>query len=102
MSTGHAIFITTKVYRTHLQYQKVLSSVKESLRRMSVEHVDLFLVHWPNPTVTIKETMKAMEHCVDEGYSRFIGVSNFSIPLLQEAQSQLEKYNALKNQLWSS
>jgi diketogulonate reductase-like aldo/keto reductase len=95
-----ALFITTKVYRTHLQYQKVLSSVKESLRRMSVEYVDLFLVHWPDPTVPIKETMKAMEHCVDEGYSRFIGVSNFSIPLLQEAQSQLEKYRLVANQVY--
>jgi diketogulonate reductase-like aldo/keto reductase len=95
-----ALFITTKVYRTHLQYQKVLSSVKESLRRMTVEYVDLFLVHWPDPTVPIKETMKAMEHCVDEGYSRFIGVSNFSIPLLQEAQSQLEKYRLVANQVY--
>jgi diketogulonate reductase-like aldo/keto reductase len=95
-----ALFITTKVYRTHLQYQKVLSSVKESLRRMSVEYVDLFLVHWPTPTVPIKETMKAMEHCVDEGYSRFIGVSNFSIPLLKEAQSQLEKYRLVADQVY--
>jgi diketogulonate reductase-like aldo/keto reductase len=95
-----ALFITTKVYRTHLQYQKVLSSVKESLRRMSIEYVDLFLVHWPDPTVPIKETMKAMEHCVDEGYSRFIGVSNFSIPLLQEAQSQLEKYRLVADQVY--
>jgi diketogulonate reductase-like aldo/keto reductase len=95
-----ALFITTKVYRTHLQYQKVLSSVKESLRRLSVEYVDLFLVHWPTPTVPIKETMKAMEHCVDEGYCRFIGVSNFSIPLLQKAQSQLEKYRLVANQVY--
>jgi diketogulonate reductase-like aldo/keto reductase len=94
------LFITTKVYRTHLHYADVLSSIKSSLRRLCTDYVDLFLVHWPSPTVPMKETMKALEHCVDEGYTRFIGVSNFSIQLFTEAQSQLEKYGLVADQVY--
>jgi diketogulonate reductase-like aldo/keto reductase len=94
------LFITTKVYRTHLHYADVLSSIKSSLRRLCTDYIDLYLVHWPSPTVPIKETMKALEYCVDEGYIRFIGVSNFSIQLFQEAQSQLEKYRLVADQVY--
>jgi diketogulonate reductase-like aldo/keto reductase len=94
------IFITTKVYRTHLHYADVLSSVKGSLRRLCTDYIDLYLIHWPAPTVPIEETMKALEHCVDQGYTRFIGVSNFSIRLLQEAQSQLEEHRLVADQLY--
>jgi len=94
------LFITTKVYKTHLRYENVLSSIKTSLKRLCVDYVDLYLVHWPNSTVPLKETMSALEHCVYEGYSRFIGVSNFSIPLLQEAQKNMEKYRLAANQVY--
>jgi diketogulonate reductase-like aldo/keto reductase len=94
------LFITTKVYRTHLHYADVLSSIKSSLKRLCTDYIDLYLVHWPSPTVPIKETMKALEQCVDEGYTRFIGVSNFSVQLFQEAQSQLEKYSLVADQVY--
>lgn len=94
------LFITTKVYRTHLRYAEVLSSIKKSLKRLSTDYVDLFLVHWPNPEVPIGETMKAMEACIDEGYTRFIGVSNFSAALFEEAQAQLKKRELVANELY--
>jgi len=94
------LFITTKVYKTHLKHRDVLSSIKSSLRRLCVEYVDLYLVHWPSPTVPIKETMKALEQCVDEGYTRFIGVSNFSVNWFQEAQNQLEKHRLVADQVY--
>lgn len=94
------LFITTKVYRTHLHYSDVLSSIKGSLRRLCTDYVDLYLVHWPNSAIPIKETLKALKYCVDEGYTRFIGVSNFSIQLFQEAQSQLEEYKLVANQVY--
>jgi len=94
------LFITTKVYRTHLHYADVLSSIKSSLRRLCTDYIDLYLVHWPSPTVPMEETMKALEHCVDEGYTRFIGVSNFSIHLFQEAQSELEKHRLVADQVY--
>ena len=94
------LFITTKVYRTHLHYKDALSSIKSSLKRLSVDYIDLYMVHWPSPTVPTKETMKALEHCVDEGYTRFIGVSNFSVHLFQEAQSQLKKHRLVADQVY--
>ena len=94
------LFITTKVYRTHLRYVDVLSSIKKSLKRLSTDYVDLFLVHWPNPEISIGETMNALQACVDEGYTRFIGVSNFSVSLFQEAQSHLRKHQLVANQVY--
>jgi diketogulonate reductase-like aldo/keto reductase len=94
------LFLTTKVYRTHLRYADVFSSIKRSLRRLSTDYVDLFLVHWPDPEVPIGETMNALEACVDEGYTRFIGVSNFSASLFEEAQCQLRKHQLVANQLY--
>lgn len=94
------LFITTKVYRTHLCHAEVLSSVKQSLNRLSTKYVDLFLVHWPNPDVPIEETMNAMEICVDEGYTRFIGVSNFSAASFEEAQCHLKKRELVANQIY--
>lgn len=94
------LFITTKVYRTHLRSVDVLSSIKQSLKRLSTNYVDLFLVHWPNPEVPIEETMSAMEVCVDEGYTRFIGVSNFSAATFEDAQSHLKKHELVANQIY--
>jgi diketogulonate reductase-like aldo/keto reductase len=94
------LFITTKVYKTHLNYETVISSIKNSLKRLGTEYTDLFLVHWPNDEVAIKETMKAFEYCVDEGLTRFIGVSNFSIQRFEEAQSQLKNHKLVANQVY--
>jgi diketogulonate reductase-like aldo/keto reductase len=94
------LFITTKVYKTNLHYPHVLASIKESLKRMGLNYVDLFLVHWPNPSIPIEETMNAMEHCVDEGFTRFIGVSNFSLSLLREAQSKMKNHRIVADQVY--
>jgi diketogulonate reductase-like aldo/keto reductase len=94
-----SLFITTKVWRTHLRYDDLIASMKESLRRLGVDYVDLYLIHWPNPEVPLKETMMALEHCVEEGYTRFIGVSNFSASLLAEAQSNLKDHRLVADQV---
>jgi diketogulonate reductase-like aldo/keto reductase len=94
------LFITTKVYRTHLRYNDLLSSMRNSLKRLSIAYVDLFLIHWPSSEVPLKETINALETCVDEGYTRFIGVSNFSLDLFQEAQSYLKKHQLVANQVY--
>jgi diketogulonate reductase-like aldo/keto reductase len=94
------LFITTKVYRAHLKYADVLSSIRDSLKRLSTDYVDLFLVHWPNPEVPLEETMNALEACIDEGYTRFIGVSNFSKDLFQKAQSRLKKHLLVADQVY--
>ena len=93
------LFVTTKVWHNHLRREDLISSMKASLKRLRQDYVDLYLVHWPNPEVPLKETMKALEHCAEEGYTRLIGVSNFSTELIVEAQSHLEEHTLVANQV---
>jgi len=93
------LFITSKVWHNHLHREDLLRSMKASLKRLGVDHVNLYLVHWPNPDVPLKETMSAMEECIREDYTRFIGVSNFSAQLMEEAQSHLKDTRLVANQV---
>ena len=81
-----AFFITSKVYWTNLRYENVLNSCKESLKRLGMDYIDLYLIHGPDPDVPIKETMKALNELKEQGLIRNIGVSNFNIERLEEAQ----------------
>ncbi len=82
-----AVFITTKVWQTQLAPREFERSTKESLARLRLSEVDLLLIHWPNPQIPLSETMGALCKMKREGYARHIGVSNFTVPLLQEAVS---------------
>ncbi len=93
------IFVTTKVWRNHLHRDDLISSMEASLGRLGLDQVDLYLIHWPNPEVPLEETMGALELCADEGYTRFIGVSNFPLPLLTEAQSYLRESRLFVDQV---
>jgi diketogulonate reductase-like aldo/keto reductase len=93
------LFLTTKVWRTHLRHDDLIASMKASLRCLGVDYVDLYLIHWPNPEVPLGETMRALERCAEEGYTRFIGVSNFSASLLAEAQSYLRDHRLVADQV---
>jgi diketogulonate reductase-like aldo/keto reductase len=79
------VFITTKVWSTHLAPGELARAAKDSLARMRLSDVDLLLIHWPNPRVPLAETIGALCRMKSEGYARHIGVSNFSADLLDEA-----------------
>jgi diketogulonate reductase-like aldo/keto reductase len=93
------VFITTKVWRTNLRYDDLLDSMQGSLGRLDLGYVDLYLIHWPNPNIPLKETMEALEICVEEGWTRYIGVSNFSAQLMEEAQSHLDEHKLVVDQV---
>ncbi len=93
------VFIATKVSPEHLAYDDVLRSATASLRRLQTEYIDLYQVHWPNPSIPIGETMRAMERLVDEGKVRYVGVSNFSVSQTREAQEALSKHSLASNQV---
>ncbi|MFQ5540230.1 MAG: aldo/keto reductase [Candidatus Binatia bacterium] len=93
------IFIATKVSADHLRYDDVLRAAEDSLRRLGTNVIDLYQVHWPNRNVPIRETMRAMEELVDMGKVKFIGVSNFSVRDLKEAQESMAKYRVVSNQV---
>lgn len=79
------VFLTTKVWWTHLQPDDVATALDGSLERLGVDHVDLTLVHWPNPAVPLADTLGALERLVEVGKSKAFGVSNFPPDLLAEA-----------------
>lgn len=92
------LFITTKVKWKNLRYKDVIAAAKRSLKRLRTDFIDLYLVHTPNPTISIKETMRAMDYLVNNEFTRFIGVSNFSVEQIQEAQ-QNSKNKIVANQI---
>ena len=79
------VMVTTKVQPTLLAPHDLERSVKESLARLRLDVIDLLLIHWPNPRVPLAETLGAMAKMKREGYARQIGVSNFTVSLLDEA-----------------
>jgi len=93
------VFIATKVSPEHLRHDDVIKACESSLKRLETNYIDLYQVHWPNPSIPISETMKAMEHLVAEGKTRHIGVSNFSVQQTREAQQALSKSSLASNQV---
>lgn len=93
------VFIATKVLPEHLSYDEVLRAAERSLKRLDTDYIDLYQIHAPNPNIPIIETMRAMETLADKGKIRFIGVSNFSLELLKQAQECLSKYQIVSNQV---
>ncbi len=79
------MMVTTKVQPTLLAPADLERSVKQSLAKLRLDVIDLLLIHWPNPRVPLAETLGAMAKMKREGYARQIGVSNFTVALLEEA-----------------
>jgi 2,5-diketo-D-gluconate reductase B len=79
------IFLTTKVAWQRFKADELTRSVNESLERLQTPYVDLLLLHWPNPQVPLAETLGAMGKVKKAGLTRNIGLSNFTLPLIDEA-----------------
>jgi len=80
------VFITTKVSPEHLEYDIVLQSCENSLRRLDMDYIDLYLIHWPGTGVKYEDTFRALNKLVRDGKVRHLGVSNFKLDLLKQAQ----------------
>ena len=79
------VMVTTKIQPTMLAPRDVERSVKESLAHLRIDEIDLLLIHWPNPRVPLSETLGAMARLKQNGLVRALGVSNFTVALLEEA-----------------
>ncbi len=93
------VFIATKVAGRHLGYDDVLQAAENSLSELGTDYIDLYQVHWPNASYPMRETMRAMENLVTRGMVRFIGVSNFDVDEMIEAQAALRHYQIVSNQV---
>ena len=79
------VFVVTKVWPSHFAPRELLRSAKESLVKLRLTSVDLLLLHWPNPQIPLSETLGALCLTKTEGMARHIGVSNFTVALVEEA-----------------
>src|SRR2546421_9604862 len=79
------IFVTTKVYQDKLAPADFQRSFDQSLEKLKLPFVDLLLIHWPNPSVPLADTLGALCEAKRDGRARHIGVANFTTALLDQA-----------------
>ena len=92
------VFITSKVTPSHLKYDDVLKACEGSLRRLKMEYVDLYLIHWPGAGTKYEETFRALNKLVHDGKVKHLGVSNFNLKLLKQSQ-ELSETPIITNQV---
>jgi len=94
-----SLIIATKVWHTNLRYDDLINSAQKSLKRLGTDYADIYIIHYPNPSVDIGETMEAMDYLVEKGHIKYIGLSNFSVGQFREAQKHTEN-KIVCNQLY--
>lgn len=95
------LFITTKIWTDNFAADRLIPSLKESLAKLKTDYVDLTLIHWPSPQgqVPVTEFMNALLEAKNQGLTRQIGVSNFTIALMQEAIAAVGADQIATNQI---
>ena len=93
-----ALFLTSKVLPSNASYDGTIAACERTLARLRVDHLDLYLLHWPGDH-PLEETMRALETLATQGKTRFIGVSNFDLDDLREAQSYLREHRIASDQV---
>jgi len=79
------LFVTTKLWISNFHRDGVFSSMAESLEKLRMDYVNLFLMHWPNEEVPLRETLDAMGELLRQGKTKAIGVSNFPVAWMRRA-----------------
>jgi len=79
------VFITTKIWPTHYAPRELERAARDCLVRLRLSEVDLLLLHWPNPQIPLSETLGALCKVKRDGLARNIGLSNFTVALIEEA-----------------
>ncbi|MFX1589534.1 MAG: aldo/keto reductase [Promethearchaeota archaeon] len=93
------LFITSKLFPIHFSEKSMKKAANRSLKRLGIDYLDLYLIHWPSKFIQIRKEMNVFESLVNEGKTRYIGVSNFSVKQFKNAQESLKKEELVNNQL---
>ena len=93
------IVISSKVNPDNCTNFGLKRSIKESLKRLETDYIDLYQVHWINPFIELEETFTTLEELVLAGYVRVIGVCNFSIPMVTQVSKYLKKVKISSNHI---
>jgi 2,5-diketo-D-gluconate reductase B len=96
-----ALFVTTKIWTENMAGDKLIPSLKDSLRKLRMDQVDMTLIHWPAPgdAVPVAESMAALLEAKNQGLTDMIGVSNFTISHLAQAIATVGAANLATNQV---
>jgi diketogulonate reductase-like aldo/keto reductase len=92
------VFLVSKVLPSNASYEGTLRACERSLTRLGTDRLDLYLLHWES-SYPIGETMRAMEHLIDDRQIRFAGVSNFDVAELKAAQAAMRHHKLASNQV---
>lgn len=84
------VFITSKVSPDHLHAPDIRRACESSLRRLGMDYIDLYLIYWPRIGIKLTDTFRILNQLVRDGKVRHLGVSNFNLKLLKQAQSLAE------------
>lgn len=81
------LFVTTKIWTENLSADKLVPSLRDSVRKLRMDHVDLTLIHWPSPSgaVPLADSLHALQAAQQQGLTGLVGVSNFTVDLLRQA-----------------
>ncbi|MEJ2252440.1 MAG: aldo/keto reductase, partial [Candidatus Lokiarchaeota archaeon] len=93
------LFITTKIAPTHKNEKEMKLAVNNSLKRLGLKYVDLYLIHWLKRRQSVKQIINFLETLIDEGKTRYIGVSNLSLDRFKSAQQELKKHELIANEV---
>jgi diketogulonate reductase-like aldo/keto reductase len=93
------VFLASKVLPSNASHAGTIRACEASLRRLGTDHLDLYLLHWWSERHPIEETMRAMAELARRGLTRFVGVSNFEVEQLRQAQAALGRLPIACNQV---
>ena len=95
------LFVTTKIWTDNYAKTKLVPSLRDSLKKLRTDYVDLTLIHWPAPGngVELPEFMEALAEAKALGLTRQIGISNFNIELTRQAIAAVGKNEIATNQI---
>jgi len=84
------LHVTTKVWNENLAPDALRKAFDTSLKKLKLDHVDLYLVHWPSPDMKLPAVLETLMKLKEEGRTRAIGVANFNIALLKQAVEEIK------------
>jgi 2,5-diketo-D-gluconate reductase B len=83
------IHITSKVWHEHLAPDAMRRAIETSLRKLRTDYVDLYLIHWPSPSMDLPKAIETLVSLKEAGQARQIGVSNFTVALMRRAVEEV-------------